>query len=48
MLAEWRKKKGLDPDPLSAYRSSGYEAKVGQDREASRAARGVSGGGSYA
>jgi len=48
MLAEWRKKKGIDGDPMAAYRASGYEAKVAKEREASRAARGVSGGASYA
>jgi L-rhamnose isomerase/sugar isomerase len=48
MLADWRKKKNLDPNPLEAYRASGYEAKVAQEREAARAARGGSAGGSYA
>jgi L-rhamnose isomerase/sugar isomerase len=48
MLADWRKKKNLDPNPLEAYRASGYEAKVSREREASRAARGGSRGGSYA
>jgi L-rhamnose isomerase/sugar isomerase len=48
MLADWRKRKGIDPDPLSAYRASGYEAKVAKEREASRAARGVTAGASYA
>jgi L-rhamnose isomerase/sugar isomerase len=48
MLAEWRKKKGIDPNPMSAYRASGYEAKVGQEREAARGSRGGGGGGSYA
>ena len=48
MLAEWRKKKGIDPDPMSAYRASGYETKVGQEREAARSSRGGGGGGSYA
>ena len=48
MLAEWRKKKGIDPDPMKAYRGSGYEAKAAKEREASRAARGVSAGASYA
>ena len=48
MLAEWRKKKGIDPDPMSAYRASGYEARVAREREVSRAARGVSAGASYA
>jgi len=48
LLAEWRKKKGLEADPMSAYRASGYEAKVAREREANRAARGVKAGGSYA
>jgi L-rhamnose isomerase/sugar isomerase len=48
MLAEWRKKHGIAENPMAAYRASGYEAKVGKEREASRAARGVSAGGSYA
>jgi L-rhamnose isomerase/sugar isomerase len=48
LLAEWRKKKNLDPDPLAAYRASGYEAKVAAEREASRAARGAKSSGSYA
>ena len=37
LLAEWRKRKSIDPDPLSAYRASGYEAKVTAEREALRA-----------
>jgi L-rhamnose isomerase / sugar isomerase len=48
MLADWRKKKNLDPNPIEAYRASGYEAKVAHEREAARAARGGSAGGSYA
>ena len=40
MLAEWRKRKGLEPDPMAAYRASGYEARVAKEREAGRAARG--------
>lgn len=48
LLAEWRKKQGIDPDPMSAYRASGYEARVGKEREAARGARGGSGGSSYA
>jgi len=48
ILAEWRKKKNLDPNPLAAYRASGYEAKAGKEREASRAARGIKASGSYA
>ena len=48
MLADWRKKKNLDPNPIEAYRASGYEARVSHEREAGRAARGGSTGGSYA
>src|SRR4051812_15990858 len=48
MLAEWRKRKGIDPDPLAAYRASGYEARVAKEREAARAARGAVSSGGYA
>ena len=49
ILAEWRKKKGIDADPMTAYRNSGYEAKAAKEREARRAASGVKGsGGGYA
>jgi L-rhamnose isomerase/sugar isomerase len=48
LLAEWRKKKNLDPNPLDAYRASGYEAKIAAQREASRGAGGVKSSGSYA
>jgi L-rhamnose isomerase/sugar isomerase len=48
ILAEWRKRKGIDPDPLRAYRASGYEAKVAKEREGVRATRGSAGAGSYA
>jgi L-rhamnose isomerase / sugar isomerase len=49
MLAEWRKKKGLDADPLAAFVASGYEAKAAQERSARRAAAGAnSSGSSYA
>jgi L-rhamnose isomerase/sugar isomerase len=41
LLAEWRKKHGIDPDPLQAYRASGYEAKVAKEREERRAASGT-------
>jgi L-rhamnose isomerase/sugar isomerase len=37
MLAEWRKRHNLEPDPLTAYRASGYEARVTKEREAARA-----------
>jgi L-rhamnose isomerase/sugar isomerase len=49
MLAQWRKKKGLDPDPLKAFVASGYEATAAKERTAARAAAGVkSTGSSYA
>jgi L-rhamnose isomerase/sugar isomerase len=48
MLADWRKKQDIDPNPLEAYRASGYEARVAKEREAARAHRGASGGGQYA
>ncbi|MCP9861434.1 TIM barrel protein [Cyanobium sp. Cruz-8H5] len=32
VLADWRKRKGIDPDPIAAYRASGYEARVGKER----------------
>ncbi len=48
LLAQWREKKNIDPNPLEAYRASGYEAKVALEREASRAARGSKSSGSYA
>ena len=35
-LADWRKRRNLDPEPLAAYRASGYEAKVAQERESDR------------
>ena len=47
LLAEWRQRQNLDPEPMQAYRASGYEAKVAGEREASRAAR-VQSSGSYA
>ncbi len=49
LLAEWRKKKGIDANPMAAYRASGYEAKVAKERSAARAARGqTSSGSAYA
>ncbi len=48
LLAEWRERNNLDPNPLAAYRASGYEAQVAKEREASRAARGVTGSSGYA
>lgn len=34
LLAEWRKRHNLDPNPLAAYRASGYEARAAKEREA--------------
>jgi L-rhamnose isomerase/sugar isomerase len=31
-LANWRKRHNLDPDPIAAYRSSGYETKAAAER----------------
>src|SRR3954447_8423683 len=42
MLTEWRKRKGIEPEPMQAYRASGYETRVSKEREARRAASGVS------
>jgi L-rhamnose isomerase/sugar isomerase len=41
ILAQWRKKKSIDPNPIEAYRASGYEKKVSAEREARRAADGA-------
>ena len=48
MLADWRKRKSIDPNPLAAYRASGYEARVAREREAARATRGPVSGASFA
>ena len=48
LLAEWRKKHNLDPNPLSAYRASGYESQVAKEREDARHSRGAPPGNSYA
>ena len=42
LLGEWRKKKGIDPDPMTAYRASGYEARMAKDRGAKKGAQGSS------
>ena len=31
-LAAWRLERGLPPDPMRAYRESGYQEKIEQDR----------------
>src|SRR5581483_10592823 len=41
LLADWRKRKGLDADPLQAYRASGYESKAAHEREARRESTGT-------
>ena len=48
MLADWRKAHNLAPDPLAAYRASGYEAKVAAERESLRASRGAAPSSAYA
>jgi L-rhamnose isomerase/sugar isomerase len=48
ILAEWHRRKNIDPDPIGAYRASGYEAKAAKEREAIRASRGGGGGASFA
>jgi len=40
MLAEWRKRMGIEPEPLGAYRASGYEARVAKEREEARSGQG--------
>jgi len=46
LLRDWRGARGLEAEPLCAYRASGYEAKVGAERTAARLARGESTSGS--
>ena len=48
MLAEWRKRKGIDANPLSAYRASGYESRVAKERTERRAASGAGAAHAYA
>jgi len=40
LLAEWRTGRGLAPDPLAAYRASGYVEKITVERMAARRERG--------
>ena len=44
-IAEWRKGRGLAPDPLMAFRESGYLEKISTDRKARRKEIGITGGG---
>jgi L-rhamnose isomerase/sugar isomerase len=32
LLAEWRESRGLPADPLAAYKASGYQKKINEDR----------------
>ncbi|HSU69323.1 MAG TPA: hypothetical protein VLJ39_20730, partial [Tepidisphaeraceae bacterium] len=48
LLGEWRKRHGLEADPLEAYRASGYEARVARERESARAERGTPSNSAYA
>ena len=49
ILEEWRARNGLAVDPMAAYRESGYEARIAEERTAARAARGeLAGAGSFA
>jgi len=48
VLADWRKAKGIAPNPLHAYRASGYEKQAATERTARRAAAGETAVGSYA
>jgi L-rhamnose isomerase/sugar isomerase len=47
-LAEWRKARALAPDPLRAFRESGYAAMAAKERRERRVALGISGTSSYA
>ncbi len=48
LLSEWRKTHNLPPDPMAAYRESGYEARVSREREKARADRPASSSSAYA
>ncbi len=48
LLADWRSSKGIEANPLDAYRKSGYGEKIAKERAARRKALGIVAGGSYA
>ncbi len=48
LLAEWRSSKGVEANPLEAYRRSGYGEKIAEERAARRIELGIVAGGSYA
>ena len=47
-LSEWRKGRGLSPDPLRAFRESGYAATIAKERKERRISLGIRGESSYA
>jgi L-rhamnose isomerase/sugar isomerase len=48
IIREWRRQRNLPLDPLTAFRESGYEARVAAERKARRAELGITASGSYA
>ena len=48
LLADWRRSKGVESNPLEAYRKSGYGEKIAVERAARRKELGIVTGGSYA
>ena len=48
LLADWRRSKGVEPNPLEAYRKSSYGEKIAVERAARRKELGIVTGGSYA
>lgn len=48
LLAEWRSSKGLETDPLEAYRKSGYGQQIAKERTQRRIDLGLVQSGSYA
>ncbi|MBC8106090.1 MAG: sugar isomerase [Anaerolineae bacterium] len=48
MLVEWRKRRNIDPDPMQAYRASGYESRAAKERTERRTASGATASASYA
>jgi L-rhamnose isomerase / sugar isomerase len=48
IIREWRRQRNLPLEPLTAFRESGYEARVAAERKARRAELGITSAGSYA
>ena len=48
LLADWRSGKGVDANPLDAYRKSGYGEKIAAERSQRRKELGVQSGAAYA